>query len=97
MINILSASRLQQSNGSSICEYSPNQQLQVMALLRLKFLSPEHFASLFGQHEESKSPFPSLTETLKVGANFQDVNNEVPFIKDVDCNALLKQVAPEFE
>lgn len=97
MINILGASRLQQNNGSSICEYSPNQQLQVMALLRLKFLSPEHFSTLFRQQEESKSSFPGLTETLKVGTNFQDINNEVPFIKDVDSNALLKQVAPEFE
>lgn len=49
LLSTLGKSALKQSMSTNVCQYSPEAQVQVLALLRFKVLTPDHFSSLFGQ------------------------------------------------
>jgi hypothetical protein len=70
-------------HGSSVCEYNEQKQKQVLALLRFKFTSSEHFKSIFTDCTQTKT--------------FVDQNNDVPFSKETDGNDLLAELVPDFK
>lgn len=57
MLSSLGKGAVKDITSSNVCHYSPEAQVQVLALLRFKVLTPDHFSSLF--HHDGGNFFES--------------------------------------
>ena len=68
------------------------QQVQVLALLRFKILTPAHFKTIFGAEELRRVSISCQSYET----DFVDINKNVPFIGKIEDAAAKIRIAPAF-
>jgi len=81
----------------TILKLTSEQQRCVLGLLRFKIIEPNHFKMIFDQGASQASSTVGTDGAKQDDADFEDVDNLVPFVGEIEDNEALAKVTPAFQ